>query len=329
MQSMLTPKPSDDPHDIVVIAPDAVRVAPADEEIESLLKDKVRAPVEPQLHAVPAAPDLSAGTTVPPVDTTFRATAVNDVLAKSRRRSLAARALRAVGALLLAACIGGAAMAWHYHAEAAQRIIAEWAPLFAQKSSQPSEKTGLAAPPVLAAAEVDAANAPPDQPAPPQAAAAAKTAAPPAAAEAAAPAAAVSPDEPQSLETMARDLANASQEIEQLKASVAQLKASQQQLVAMVSEKAAAQNLRPKKPAQPAAPPRPVAALTPARPPASALPPRPYRPAAAPIMPSSAAAPLPPTAAPYVPRQAEPQATTETLNDPELVAVPRPPMPLR
>jgi hypothetical protein len=331
MQAMLNPKPSDDPHDIVMIAPDAVRVAPADEEIESLLKNKVRAPAEPPLHA---APDLTAsatvppaGATVPPVDTTFRATAANDILIKSRRRSMAGRVLRGVAALLLAACIGGAAMAWRYHGEAAQQMIAEWAPLFAQKSSQPPEKTGLTAAPVLAAAEVDAANASPVQPA-----TAAQTAAPAATAEtaASAPAAAAAPDEPQSLETMARDLASASQQIEQLKASVEQLKASQQQLVAMVSDKAATQNLRPKKPASP---PRPVAAFAPARTtaPPPPLPPRPYRPAAAPIMSSSAAAPLPPAGGPYMPRPVEPQSRTaaETLDDPELVSVPRPPMPLR
>jgi len=74
MQSMLTPKPSDDPHDIVAIAPDAIRMAPADEEIESLLKEKVRAPSASPLQA---APDLSASATVPPVDITFRATAGN------------------------------------------------------------------------------------------------------------------------------------------------------------------------------------------------------------------------------------------------------------
>jgi hypothetical protein len=332
MQTMLNPKPSDDPHDIVMIAPDAIRVAPADEEIESLLKDKVRAPSQPPPHA---APDLTASaavppvdTTVPPVDTTFRATAVNDVLIKSRRRSMVGRVLRGVAALLLATCIGGAAMAWRYHGEAARQMIAEWAPLFAQKSSQPAEKTGLTAPPVLAAAEVDAANASPAHPA-----TAAQTAAPPAttAAAASAPAAAASPEEPQSLETMARDLANASQQIEQLKASVEQLKASQQQLVAMVSDKAATQNLRPKKPAPP---PRPVAAFAPARTtaPPPPLPPRPYRPAAAPIMSSSsAAAPLPPAGGPYMPRPVEPQsrAAAETLDDPELVSVPRPPMPLR
>ena len=317
MDSMLKPKLPDDPHDIVVIAPDAVRVAPAEDVIESLLRDKVRTPSEPQLHAkrqLHATPEVEPSAAIPPVDTTFRATVVNDVLVNSGRRSLAARALRAVAALLLAACIGGVAMAWHYHAEAAQQIIAAWAPVFAQKSAQPLDKAGLPAPPVLAAAEVDAANASPAQ------------AAPQAPAAAAAPVAA-SPDEPQSLETMARDLANASLQIEQLKASVEQLKASQQQLVAMVTEKGPAQTLRPKKPAQPAPPPRPVAALAPARPPA--LPPRPLRPAAAPIPLSAAAAALPP--APYVPRQVEPQShtATETLNDPELVSVPRPPMPLR
>ena len=321
MYSTLKPKITDDPHDILVVAPDAVRVAPdpvrvapADEEIESLLKSKVRGLSEPQLRA---APEVEAGATMPPVDTTFRATAVNDALIKSRRRSMARQALRAVTALLLAACIGGAAMAWRYHGEAAQQVIAEWAPLFAQKSSQPPEKTGLASSPpiVAAAAEVDAANASPAQPAPQAAAAAQSAAPPPAAAETAAPVPAASPDEPQSIETMARDLANASQEIEQLKATVEQLKASQQQLVAMMSERTAAQNLRPKRPT--AAPPRPVAALT-----------SPRKPAPQPLSPRSAAA-AQPAAAPYVPRQAEPQAEAETLNDPELVSVPRPPMPLR
>ena len=292
MQSTLKPRPADDPHDIVVVAPDAVRVAPADQEISDPVPDAARAPSEPQFHV---GPDFSAGATVPPVDTTFRATAVNDALAAAGRRSLGQRALRAVGALLLAACVGGVAMAWHYHADATQRIIAEWAPLFARKSSQSLEKTALAAPPVLVAAEIDAANASPARPAP----AAAETVA--------------SADQTQSLETMARDLASANQEIAQLKASVEQLKTSQQQLVAMVSEKAAAQNLRPKKSAQ------------------SALRPRSRRPAAAPIPPSTAAAPLPLAAAPYVPRPVEPpsQATSATLNDPELGSMPRPPMPLR
>lgn len=379
MQSMQKPKPTDDPHDILVVAPDAIRVAPdparvtpdparvgpdlvrigpnpvqaasAEEEFSSPAPDAVRTPLDPQPRIQPV---FRAGGEMPSVDAAFRATAVDEVafraaavedaLVKSRRRSrssIAKRAMRAVTALLLAGCIGGAAMAWHYHAEAAQRIIAEWAPLFAQRSSQAPEKTGLTAQPTLAAADADTANASPAQPAPqapaPSLAAATPAAAEPAAAPAApAPAAnaapataaapaAAAPDQSQSLETMARDLASANQEIEQLKASVAQLKASQQQLTALVAEKSAAQNPRAKRSAQPQ-PPRPGAALAPDRTPVPPSQSRPPRQAAAPIMPSTASA-----APNYAPRQVEAQSasTAETLSDPELDSVPRPPMPLR
>ena len=239
----------------------------------------------------------------------------------------ARRALRAVAALLLAACIGGAAMAWHYHAEAAQRMIAEWAPLFARNHRSRRKKPALAAPPVLAAAEVDAANAAPaPQPAP---AARRPQRKPLRRRLRAGPCRAASPDEPQSLETMARDLANAGQEIEQLKASVEQLKASQQQLVAMVSEKAAAQNLRAQKTGATG-----TAAATGRRARAcaqagAALPPRPSG-RCAPIMPSSRrAAAAGCRRLTCRDRSSRSATAAETLNDPELGSVPRPPMPLR
>ena len=309
MDSMLKSKLPDDPHDILMVAPEAVRVAP--EEASDPIRDMMRdTPSERQIHA---GSDFTAGA-VPPVDTTFRPTALNN-----GRRSIGGQVLRAASALVLTACIGGAAVAWQHHGDAAQRLIAEWAPLFARSTSQPSEKP-LSPQPTLAAAQVDAASALPPQPAP-QAQAAT---------EAAAPAAVAPPEQPApSIETMARDLANAGQEIEQLKASIEQLKASQQQLVAMVSEKPAAPAVRPKKPvqaAQPASPPRPVAALAPARRPMSPLPPPSYPPRQA-----MSAPPLPPAPAPYVPRRTEqlPPTTAETLDDPELTAVPRPPMPMR
>jgi hypothetical protein len=44
---------------------------------------------------------------------------------------------------------------------------------------------------------------------------------------------------------------------------------------------------------------------------------------------SSGAAALPPASPTYMPRQVESQAAGETLTDPELDSVPRPPMPLR
>jgi hypothetical protein len=297
---MLKPKLSDDPHDILMVAPDAVRVAPVD-----------AAPARPAPEPlIPAGSIFSAGTAVPSVDAAFRPTAVNDVLAPDGP-SIGGRALRAFTAVLLTACIGGAAVAWQSHGDAVQALIAEWAPLFARTSSPPSEKTGLPAQPTLAAAEVDAVNASASQPA--------------VVAQTTAGVAAPPPDEAPSLETMARDLANAGQEIAALKASIEQLKASQQQLVAMVSEKAPAQALRPRKPVQPPPPPRPVAALAPARKPPSLSPP------ALPPRQAIAAPPLPPAPAPYVPRQAEPSPPTaaETLADPELPSVPRPPMPLR
>ena len=303
MDSMLKPKLSDDPHDILMVAPDAVRVAPVDDAPANPADAR---PVPEPL--IPAGSLFSGDAAVPPVDATFRPTAVDDVLAADRP-SIAGRALRAFTAVLLTACIGGAAVAWQSHGNTVQALIAEWAPLFARTASQPSEKTGLAAQPTLAAAQVNAANVSEPQPA--------------AVAESAAEAAAAPTDQAPSLETMARDLASAGQEIEALKASIEELKASQQQLVAMVSEKAAAQAMRPKKPVQ-AAPPRPVAALAPARKPMPALP----SPAPPPRQ-AIAAPPLPP--APYAPRQAAPLPPTsaETLADPELPSVPRPPMPLR
>lgn len=307
MDSMLKPKLPDDPHDILMVAPDAVQVAPADREASDPIRDLMRGtPSEPRIDA---GSDFAAHAVVPPVDTNFRPTAVNDVSG-----SMGRRALRAFTALLLTACIGGAAVAWQHHGDAAQRLIAEWAPLFARSTSPPSEKS-LPPQPSLAAAQVDAANASAPQPAPqPQ------TAAEATAPTAAVPTAAAPPDEAPSIETMARDLANAGQEIEALKASIEQLKASQQQLVAMVSEKAAAPAMRAKKPA----PPRPVAALAPARRPMPPMPPPSLPPRQA-----IAAPPLQSAPAPYMPRQVEPRTAAETLDDPELPAVPRPPMPLR
>jgi hypothetical protein len=310
MDSMLKPKVPDDPHDIIMVAPEAVRVAPADAEASDPIRYLMRGtPAGPQVHA---GSDFSAGAAVPPLDTNFRPTA--DVLAP-RRGSFGRRALRAFAALLLTACIGGAAVAWNAHGDAARQLIAEWAPLFARSTSPASAKTEVPAQATLAAAQADPLNASAPQPAPQ----------PQAATEAAAATAAPAPDQTPSIEAMARDLANAAQEIEQLKASIEQLKASQQQLVAMVSEKNSAQAVRPKKPPQPAAPPRPVAAYAPARKPLPMPPPSypPRQAIAAPVM--------PPAPTPYAPRRAEPlpPATAETLDDPELPYVPRPPMPLR
>ena len=97
MHSTLMSKANDDPHDVVMVAPDAVRVAP-DDELSDLLHQAARYRADARTRA----PDSAAGTTVPLVDTTFRPTAVDDL-----GPSMARRLARGFAALLLAACIGG------------------------------------------------------------------------------------------------------------------------------------------------------------------------------------------------------------------------------
>jgi len=281
----------------VVVAADAVAVAPADEELSNLLHDAARRLSQAQARA---ASDVPAGAAIPQVDTTFRPAAVNDVLAPGRLRSIGRGAMRAFAAVLLATCIGVAGIAWESYGDAAQQMIAQWAPRLALTSSLPPEKPALSAQPAPPVVQAEAANPAPPQPLPP-----AQTAAPGVAPSAAAESA-------QLLQSMARDLATVGQEIGQLRASIEQLKASQQQIsrdIAKASEakasetKASEPSLRPRI----AAPlPRPAAA--PARRP---MPPPP---------PLAAAAPTSPQAEPPPQAAAQPQA--------QELSVPRPPMPL-
>jgi hypothetical protein len=131
------------------------------------------------------------------------------------------------------------------------------------------------------------------------------------------PAAATSsaPDQAEALQSMARDVANLTQQVSELQASIAQLKANQEQ---MARDKAKApearvSEVRPAAPAEPrptrlGAPPRPLGTLVHrSRPPAQAA----YLP------------PPPSTAAPV--QIAPPPAVTAPDGDP----VVRPPMPVR
>jgi hypothetical protein len=305
MHSTLNPKPTDDPHDIVVVAPDDVRVAPAEEELSNLLRQAARHHSPQPTHT---ASDLAAGPPVPPVDTTFRPAAVENVQLLGQRRWIGRGVVRAFTALLLAACISVAGIAWQ--SDAAKKMIAKLATQLVVIASLSPEKSGPPAQPAApAVAAADASAAAPQPTAPAQSAP-----------RAVAPAAAAPSADSAQLQSMARDLASAGQEIEQLKASIEQLKASQQQMsrdIAKSSEnKSSEQNPRPR---ISALPPRPAAAR--ARRPMPPYPPR-----------QAAAVPaLPPAAAPYVPRQVEPppQTTAPPLTDPELASVPRPPMPVR
>jgi hypothetical protein len=305
MNSTLAPKTNDDPHDVVVVAPDAVGVAPSHDEISELLRGAARHRADVQASAVP---DSSAGPAIPLVDTTFRPAAL-DVEGPSMVRRLA----RGFVALLLAACIGGGALVWKAYGDAATKQIAKLATQVVMMVTEKPAAAAQAAPPPV---QADATN----------------TAAPAPVAAETAPSA-TDPAQP----STARDLASLTQQVEQLKASIEQLKASQQQMsrdLAKTSEvraseaKVSEQNLRPKIPAPP---PHRVAARTP-------RPLQPYAPppAAAPYAPQATY--VAPAAAPYVPRQPDyavrspeppPLTTGQSLTDPELSSVPRPPMPLR
>jgi len=289
MHSTLNPKQTDDPHDFLVVAPDIVLIAPADAELSSLAPDAMRYPSDPQSHI---GSDFSAGIAVPPVDT-FRAAAVNNVQVPGERGSIGKSAVRAFTALLLAACLGLAAIAWQSSGNVAKQIIAKWAPKFILTSLLPAlENPGLPEQPSPPTVQVSAAKA-----APPQPAALAQTAPEGVAANAAA-----LPPESALLHAMALDLATARQEIEQLKAK---------QMSRDIA-KASKQNLRPKISAPP-----PRSAAAPARKPMPPFPPR-----------QAAAAPtLPQAAAPSVPRQPEPQP--QATAQPQAEPVPRPPMPVQ
>jgi hypothetical protein len=289
MHSTLNPKQTDDPHDFLVVAPDIVLIAPADAELSSLAPDAMRYPSDPQTHI---GSDFSAGIAVPPVDT-FRAAAVNNVQV-GERGSIGKSAVRAFTALLLAACLGLAAIAWQSSGNVAKQIIAKWAPKFILTSLLPAlENPGLPEQPSPPTVQASAAKAAPPQPEP-----LAQTAPEGVAANAAA----LPPESAQLLHAMALDLAAARQEIEQLKAK---------QMSRDIA-KASKQNLRPKISAPP-----PRSAAAPARKPMPPFPPR-----------QAAAAPtLPQAAAPSVPRQPEPQP--QPTAQPQAEPVPRPPMPVQ
>jgi hypothetical protein len=326
MQGKAKPAAADDRRDFIVIPSDQVRVAPSDAEITDLLRAAARQHSEAEGRA---ALETQAAAPVSALDTTFRAAAVNDdVLA--RGPTLGRRLMRTLAALLVAAGIGGAALTWQTFGYAAKKAVISWAPKWAITASLPLEKLGLGMDSKPSDEPADAtATATPAQ-------AAADTAA---SDNTAANAVAPSSDTAQQLQSMARDLANANQQIETLKASIAELKAGQQQMtrdLAKASDKVAEQNAKAKIATAPAHPTtaahKPAATYSPSAaysPSPTPAPPPGYRPATAPYsaQASAAAAPPPVAAQPYVP---PPPPIPLQSADPGVVgAAPRPPMPVQ
>ena len=133
MQSTLNPAHIN-PHDVLEIAPDVVLVARAEEELSKLARDAKKRPAQTKSDS-----DVAANASVPPVDTSFRATAVNDVKARAARSSGGRQVMRGLIGLVLAVCIGVAAVVARAGGDMAKELIATWIPQFAARSS-PSDQ---------------------------------------------------------------------------------------------------------------------------------------------------------------------------------------------
>jgi len=186
-------------------------------------------------------PSAESGAQLPPRGPALRALVVGQLERDAARQPSAGpgsqlprrrAALRALVGLPLAACIVIAALVLQSsYGGGAKPVVARWAPQPVSTPSSPPENARLPAQPAPSIVQMAAAEA-----APPQNAAPTTTAA--------------LPDHAQLLQTMARDLANAERDIEQLKANqqqiandnskaIEELKASQEEMkrvLARVSE---------------------------------------------------------------------------------------------
>jgi len=313
MSSTLNP-PKIDPKDIPTLAPDVV-VTRADHDVAK--PDPGGKPAAAAAVAVaPKSADAAAGAKAPPVDTTFRATST-DPLKEKGRKSFGRRLLRGVIGMILTACVAGAAMLWQSHGDVVRQIVTksvapvivallsrQESPAVEQPSPSPVVQTSAVAGAATSAAQNSAGNP------------GASVASP-------------SPEAAQLLQSLARELTNLRQDMEQMKAAIAELKASDDQMAREIvkasdkaTDKALEQALRPK--VSMASPPPAQPVVIPVRKP-------PLPPVARPVQPRPVSAT--PQAAAYVPRPAELRAAAPPPAAPQppmdLSAPPRPPASVR
>jgi len=234
----------------------------------------------------------AAEAAAPKVDNTFRATDVNNtVVLDSSSRAWIKRA--GTGFAIALVGVLGAAV-WQHHGDAATETLASLVP-------------GVSASPTAEAAEPAAQPAPPVQPMDTTQSAAAT-----------ASGTTIPPEAAQQIQSLTRDLAAMTQQVEQLKAQIETMKAGQQAAVAPAAPVARAPAAKP--PAHRVAlPPRPIPM---APPPRAAYPPA-MQAAATPPPPAATTAP-PPAYQPPQPYAPPPQATTQPNGEPVI----RPPMPM-
>src|SRR6266404_562853 len=157
MHSTMDPKQTD---------PLNVLVARADEELAHAYERITRA-AEEAVRAEEQLSKLERDAARHPSDHpqtrmhTFRPTVPGD------RPSLGGRAVRGFIGLMLAGCIGVAAIAWQSpYGDAVRQIIARWAPQLVLTSLLPLERPGLPAQPSPPTVQAAVAKATPPQPAP-------------------------------------------------------------------------------------------------------------------------------------------------------------------
>jgi hypothetical protein len=300
MQSTLTLREAD-PHDAFAIKPDVVLAAranpPSPDPVHEALSHLSRRRAQMALGTAAAGPATPVVET-PVVDTTFRATAVNDVRIPGERSAAGRWAKNASMAFLFALCSAGAAEAWKHHGDTARAMILDWVPPSVLASLAPAETAATAAQPDSAPAQASVADQAPAQPSP-------------------VAAAAPSGDSTQLLPSMAHDLAAMGQQIEQLKGSIEELRASQAQMSRDIAKSSEARGSEPR---VAALPPRPVAPLP--------RKPRPIAPAPAATASTLPPAPLYPAPPPVQPAVSQPVPSPQATFQPDGEPVMRPPMPL-
>jgi hypothetical protein len=141
-----------------------------------------------------------------------------------RRSSRGRLALQGLIGLLVAACIGAAAIALRSHGDAAEQLTERWAPLYLTSSSTPESPVPAQSSPSTVQASASKATRPQPALPTPQAQTALADSGPTAVAP--------PPEQEQLLQSIARGfLAAVEQEIEPLKTSIEQLKTSREQMV--------------------------------------------------------------------------------------------------
>lgn len=324
---------NNDPHDVLEIAPDVVLVARAAAEFPSLAPDAASQPFnrQPNIGNMGAAPDLTAA---PKVDATFRASDVNDI---PGLRSSGRWMRTASMAFMFAFVSFVATAAWQRYGNEAQAMtsglspridLTAWLPWYKSDATEPADTSASSPAPAVVAATTD--QAAPTAAEPADNAAAPTTAVPTTAAPATADAPQTLPaqDPTQALQSVSRDVASLTQQVETLKASIAELKASQERLSREITKphetrpaEARVSEARPAehRPAKLGAPPRPLGTVVQ----------RNSRPPMYPPMQATSAAPLPPPGYGSAPVQIAPApapAASDTSDDGVVV---RPPMPVR